>query len=100
MAMTIEIEIHSKAGCPHCDTAKAYLAERRIPYTEHRHDNDAERQAFYDSLGLIGTARTVPQVIAWITYADGEREMLRIGGARELQASGLDSLFYQAGTAP
>lgn len=77
------IEIHSKAGCPFCDRAKALLAQKGLAYTEIRHDDDVERQAFYDRLGLAGAERTVPQVIL-IDGQSGER--FRVGGYRELTA--------------
>lgn len=91
--MTVIVEVHSKSGCPHCDTAKAWLKERHIPFIEHSHDDDGERQTFYNIMGLEGKDRTVPQIVAWVTYADNSQEVLRIGGAKELKSSGLDSLF-------
>jgi hypothetical protein len=50
------------------------------------------RQALYDSLGLVGGARTVPQI--FLEDADGE--IYRIGGAQELKISGIESLFQEA----
>lgn len=93
--MTVLIEVHSKSGCPHCDTAKAWLKERHIPYFEHIHDDEGERQTFYNIMGLEGNKRTVPQIVAWVKYDDEEQEVLRIGGAKELMMSGLESLFIK-----
>ena len=85
------VEIHSKADCPHCATAREFLADRNIPFTEIKHDDDAERQAFYDELELTGSQRTVPQVL--LVHDEG---FYRIGGARELAVSGIESLFRSA----
>lgn len=82
------ITLHSKSSCPHCDTARAYLAQHAIPYAEIKHDDDADRQALYDVLGLVDTARTVPQILLRV----GE-DVMHIGGAKQLLISGLPSLF-------
>ena len=79
-----KLEVHSKADCPFCVLAKDWLAERTIPYDEIRHDDPAERNSFYDTLGLEGNARTVPQVI----LVDGS-DRFPIGGYQELKVSGL-----------
>lgn len=84
----MRVEIHSKSSCPHCATAREFLADRNIPFTETKHDDDAERQAFYDGLGLAGSQRTVPQVL--LVHDD---EVYRVGGARGLAISGIESLF-------
>lgn len=71
------VTVHSKAGCPFCDKAKSFLETRGIEFVEVSHDDDNERNAFYNSLGLVGRERTVPQVII-----DEER----VGGFVELLA--------------
>jgi glutaredoxin len=82
------IEVHSKIAehCPFCAAAKAWLATRGIPFTEIVHDDFTERNAFYDSLGLTGRERSVPQII----LVDEEGERFRIGGYSELQSSGIE----------
>jgi glutaredoxin 3 len=84
----VTITVNSKTDCPFCDDAKAFLADLGIPFVEAKYDDDAARNAMYDRLGLIGVQRRVPQVV--LIY---EGEHLRIGGAGELRASGIQSLF-------
>lgn len=76
------IEIYSKTECPYCHMAKRHLSEHGISYTETLYDDFAKRQAMYDTLGLQGSQRTVPQVFL---VEHGQRE--RIGGYRELLQS-------------
>ena len=79
------IEVHSKEGCPKCVEAKAWLTARHHAFTEIRHDDDAERSVFYDTLNLTGNERTMPQIII---CAEGER--IRVaGGCDGLPISGL-----------
>ena len=80
----MKIEVHSRDGCPYCVKAVDWLTERSIPFTEIKHNDYAERQTFYDSLGLVGGDRTVPQVIV---ETDAGRE--RVGGYTQLVRSGL-----------
>ena len=80
----MHIEVHSKEGCPWCEKAKEWLFERGHPYVEVRHDDPAERAAFYDKQGLEGGARTMPQVFI---VEDGES--MRVGGYDKLDTSGL-----------
>ena len=87
-----QIEVHSKTDCPHCADAKSYLDQRGVPYEVVMHDDDLERQAFYDSLGLASGDRTVPQINVVDPY--GYRE--RIGGHDTLKMSGLESLFRKS----
>ena len=82
------IEVHSKLDCPYCTDVKGWLALKGIPFTEVRHDDDADRAQLYDRLGLVGAERTVPQVIV----NDGD-EQYRIGGAHATKVSGIESLF-------
>ncbi len=88
--MKFSVVVHSKVDCPHCDDAKAYLGQLGIPYDDVRLDDDDDRQAFYDAMGLEGRDRTVPQVVL-VDPLDGE--MWRIGGAKELRMSGIGDLF-------
>jgi glutaredoxin len=83
------ILMHSKPDCPFCDTARAYFAQHAIPFTEIKHDDAADRQALYDTLGLVGKARTVPQIL----LRAGDDPTMHIGGAKQLLISGLPSLF-------
>jgi len=89
----VRVVVHTKASaspedrCPHCDAAKAWLSERGIAFEEVAHGT-AERQELYDRLGLEGGARTVPQVVLVDPLADGAET--RVGGFRELVASGID----------
>jgi len=80
------IEVHSKTQCPGCTWAKQWLAERNIPFELYVYDDDAERFAMYDRLGLEGTKRTVPQIIV-----DGER----LGGYHALINSDLAERYAQ-----
>ena len=84
----MKIEIHSKTDCPHCTRAKEYLADRSIPFRVIQHDDKADREALYDSFGLTGTNRTVPQIV----IVDDDGELLRIGGYLDLAVSGIDSI--------
>lgn len=82
------ITIHSKTSCGYCDEARAFLASQDIPFTEIKHDDDAERAAMYDRLGLVGRARTVPQTV----ISSGGDDFL-ISGSVDLRLSGIQSLF-------
>jgi len=68
---TPRLTLNTKTGCPWCERAKAWLTERGIRFDTVLHDDDAERQALYDRLGLTGSARTVPQAVL---EADGESQ--------------------------
>jgi glutaredoxin 3 len=87
----VTITINSKTNCPFCEDAKAFLSSHGIPFVETKIDDDDARNALYDRLGLAGDQRRVPQVM--LTYAG---EHMRIGGARELRMSGVQSLFGPA----
>ena len=82
----ISVEIHSKDDCIFCTRAKEWLGARGIAYEETRHDDQAERNAFYDSLGLKGKDRSVPQMFL-VDTASGDRTY--VGGFSELENSGL-----------
>ena len=82
--MTI-VELHGKTDCPYCEKAKAFLTAAKIPFTVVLHDDETNRWAFYDKLGLVGDARFVPQVLLIDTHV--------IGGYSALLRSGIASLF-------
>ena len=87
-SIDVTITINSKTNCPFCEDARAFLSSHGIPFVETKIDDDDARAALYDRLGLAGDQRRVPQVM--LTYAG---EHMRIGGARELRTSGVQSLF-------
>lgn len=80
----MKIEVHSKTDCPYCVKAKEWLNTRNIPYDLFVYDNEADRAAMYDRLGIEGSERTVPQIIV-----DGER----IGGYTQLVKSDVEDRF-------
>lgn len=79
----MKIEIYSKSDCPFCHLAKTYLTQHGLSYCESIYDDYLQRQEMYDSLGLNGNQRTVPQV--FLVESDGHRD--RIGGYHELVQS-------------
>jgi glutaredoxin 3 len=85
------IEVHSKTICPFCHRAKSYLSQHGIAYQEYLYDDDGERQALYDRLGLEGRQRTVPQIFL---VQGGIRE--RIGGYNDLLAANLPSRLVES----
>ena len=80
----MHIEIHSKSDCPWCMKAKEWLTERGHPFSEIPHEDPAERQVFYDQLGLQDGDRTMPQIFI---VDEGDRH--RVGGYDRLDTSGL-----------
>lgn len=72
--------VNSKTGCPFCELAKEHLTNNGIKFKERLFDTD-ERQSLYDSLGLIGSKRTVPQIV--VENTDGTI-YTRIGGYVDL----------------
>lgn len=84
--------VHSKAGCPFCVKAKEWLTEKGIQFIVEEHDDEAEKNQFYDKLGLVGNERTLPQIIYTEEYAE-----YRIEGYSQLVISGIESLFTHAG---
>jgi glutaredoxin len=81
----MKIEIYSKSDCPYCHLAKSHLTQHGITYLEQVYDDYEQRQSMYNSLGLQGHQRTVPQV--FLIESNGHRE--RIGGYSELIQSDL-----------
>lgn len=80
------VTVKSKDGCPSCVKAKQWLASNNIAYVEERYDDANERQKMYDRLGLVGSARTVPQIVV-TDDAGGER---LIQGYDRLIISGIE----------
>lgn len=96
MRTEFTVTMFSKSDCPFCDAARAFLDLHEIPRVEIKHDDVAERQAMYDSLGLVGERRTVPQIILTVAAGpDVKIERYHIAGARELMMSGIQSLFHK-----
>lgn len=88
------ITMNSKTDCPWCDTSRAWLKAQGIDVytTEVKYDDPADRAAMYDSLGLTGAARTVPQFI--LTADHGETYLISgTHGTKGLMEQGLESLF-------
>jgi alkyl hydroperoxide reductase subunit F len=56
------ITVYSKAQCPNCDQAKAYLKSKNINFREVRIDEDTDAREFIQGQGH----RAVPQI-----YMDG-----------------------------
>lgn len=74
----------SRDGCPYCVKAVELLITNGATFTEVKINDVAERNAFYDSIGLEEGARTVPQI--WLndpTREVGEQE-IHIGGYSKL----------------
>lgn len=68
------IKVYSKAGCPQCDVAKAWLTQHGYTYEEVRIDEDDTAKEF-----LLGEGhRSVPQM-----YLD--KQLLIEGGAPALK---------------
>ena len=75
----MNITVHTKTFCPWCDMAKDWLVEHGFEFDVILHDNDDERQNFYESCGE--GVRSVPQV-----FVNDER----LGGYQDLIHSGLE----------
>ncbi len=66
--MSVVFQLYSKDDCPWCQKAVVLLTERGIPHNVQKINCVVERNEMYDSFGLVGKLRTVPQVVA---YHDG-----------------------------
>lgn len=75
----MNITIHTKTFCPWCDMAKDWLTENGFEFDVVLHDDDTERQEFYESCGQ--SVYSVPQI-----FVDGKR----LGGYSDLISSGLE----------
>lgn len=84
----MQIVVFSKTDCPYCTRTKEYLAGHGLPYTEKLLDDFDQRQAMYDSFGLVHGKRTVPQIVI---------DSVRIGGYTELLQSDVVAR-HRAGT--
>lgn len=83
----ITVEIHSKHDCGSCTEAKAWLAERGIPYAEILHNDREERRSFYrDVLRIDPEKGTVPQIFLVETDTGHKTP---IGNLDALKRSGL-----------
>jgi glutaredoxin len=81
-------KVDETGPCPFCDKARALLSDWGVPFTEVKLE-PYERQALYDDLGLLGSDRTVPQILV----KDCEGLEHQIGGYIQLIHSGLKELF-------
>jgi glutaredoxin len=54
------MQIYSKDGCPQCESAKKYLSERKIPFTEIKIGRDITREEF---MARFPDVRTVPFIM-------------------------------------
>ncbi len=75
----MNIIVHCKTFCPWCDMAKEWLTEHGFTFDVILHDDDDERQEFYESCGE--DVRSVPQI-----FVNDER----IGGYQDLISCGLE----------
>lgn len=75
-------KIVSRTGCPYCVKAVETLIGLGHEFTETKIDDLVERNAFYDSIGLEGSERTVPQI--WKINEDGSET--KIGGYTQLRS--------------
>jgi len=73
----MRVKVYGSSTCPHCIGARNHLKSSGIEFSDIVMDSYEDRQAFYDSLGLIEGQRTVPQI-----FVDDER----IGGFSDLKA--------------
>ncbi len=80
------VVVHSKDDCPYCEIARDWLNTNSVAFEEVKHNDQADRQALYDSLGLEGRDRTVPQIVV---VDDEMQHSYRVGGASALATSGL-----------
>lgn len=87
--MSLTLVLHSKSQCPWCDQAKKFLNAIPIPYAVVLHDDEADRNKFYDS--LTSGDRFVPQIL----IRDHDGEILEISGFGALKLSGINSLKDQ-----
>lgn len=90
------VVIYTKTGCPSCEHAKAWLDDNLIDWNAVVWDDFGGRQAMYASLGLIGDARRVPQILV-VVSVDGKDEVIEhIRGYESLIASGLENRIGNA----
>lgn len=75
----MNITVHTKTHCPWCDMAEEWLINNEFKFDVILHDDDDERQEFYESCG--SDVHSVPQI-----FVNGER----LGGYQDLVKSGLE----------
>lgn len=73
-------KIVSRDGCPYCTKSIEDIISTGNEYIETKINDTVERNEFYDSLGLVGKDRTVPQI--WKIEDDGSETY--IGGYSQL----------------
>lgn len=87
----MKVILYTKTDCPFCDKAKDWLDEHLIDWKALVFDNFVERQVMYDSLGLKGVERSVPQILV-VDMVDGKEEVVEhIKGFTGLIDSGLEN---------
>lgn len=74
----MEIKVYTKARCPHCTSAKAWLRQHSLPFVEVSLDDEVARTQFRADHPKL---KTVPQIF------HGDRH---IGGFSDLIRSDLD----------
>lgn len=75
-----EFRIVSRDGCPYCVKAKELIISNGGSFNEQKINDTVERNKFYDSMNLVGSNRSVPQI--WKINQDGTEEY--IGGYTQL----------------
>jgi len=84
----MDIIVHTKTHCTWCDMAKSWLTENGFEYETILHDDNDERQEFYESCDQ--DVRSVPQI--FIQLQENEPP-IRIGGYQDLIKS---EFFYSS----
>lgn len=61
------VVVYTLSGCSHCQAAKRYLIDKKVPFDTREIDgnpaNLAEFMKIYDELGVVKPARVVPLII-------------------------------------
>lgn len=86
----LNFKIISRDGCPYCVKAVELMINDGVNYEEEKINDTTKRNLFYDSIGLTGNKRTVPQI--WKINDDESEEY--IGGYSNL-ATYLNNLDVQ-----
>lgn len=96
-----QIKMYGAPWCPDCKQAKQFLAEQRVPYEWHDIDQDAEAQAY------VQTVNNGKQIIPTLIFSDGSvlvepsnAELAdKLGILRQAQMSYYDLIIIGAGPA-